>query len=297
MTISYMYLSMLASSRQIERPVTSCHRKWSRIAFGFAIKSGRIPSDAADGPTKIARCGGYGLTTLPSILFLKTARQSLIDIGPAGWNITARTGASWVCRRRMVSDRRAWLLHLSSGRHFASSAWREICTGSRFLGNTKLASAQSKGAAVRCMVRWWFGQLSIISCNSSSPPRFSRCSRRGPGRGNRPVEGHGRTERRVDTRQPRRKKRRRRGVPRGKPVAAAGRPHPRDEERSLARACQQPDGGGDEGRRRDRVVQAGGRRDAGAEQERQPAAPHRPGLGLDRARIPGAHGGHRDRGD
>ena len=99
-------------SKVVADCIRLCHRVWLDTP------------DAADGPTRIATCGGYGLTTLPSILFPKTARQSLIDIGPAGWNLTARTGASWVCRRRMVSDQRAWPLHLSSGNHFACSAWR-----------------------------------------------------------------------------------------------------------------------------------------------------------------------------
>ena len=106
-----MSLLTSAGSHQIAQPVTSCHRKWSRIVFGFAIKSGWIPPDAADDPTRIVTCGGYGPTTLLSNQFPKTVGRSLIDIDPVGWNLTERTGASWICRRRMVSDRRAWSLH------------------------------------------------------------------------------------------------------------------------------------------------------------------------------------------
>ena len=67
-------------------------------------------------------------------------------------------------------------LQLARGPHCACSAWRETCTGSRFLGNTKLASTQSKGASVRCIARWWLGQMSTILCNASSPPRLSQCT-------------------------------------------------------------------------------------------------------------------------
>ena len=72
---------------------------------------------------------------------------------------------------------------------------------------------------------------------------------------------------------------------------------PLDENRPVAGAGEQPDGRRDEGREGHGDVQAGRRRDAGIERRRQPTPSYRSGMSLNRARVPGPHGGHRDRGD
>ena len=56
-------------------------------------------------------------------------------------------------RLPVLTGGRGLTLRLFRDSHCAWSEWREICTVSRFLGNTKLPSAQSKGASVRCIAR------------------------------------------------------------------------------------------------------------------------------------------------
>ena len=88
-----------------------------------------------------------------------------------------------------------------------------------------------------------------------------------------------------------------RGLPCRADRAARGRPRALDAQRQGSGAGEQPDRRGDRRGRGPRLLPAGGRTPAGAGPRRPSAAASRSRACLDRPRVPGAHGGQRDRGD
>ena len=143
-------------------------------------------------------------------------------------------------------------------------------------------------------------------CRGLPPPLQASRGRQGrrtlrrrcrPGGGCGHAPGQARRCRRLGTRKAGGAARRGGGLRRGRHGASPGRPSMLDPQRQEARTGEQRRGGGDGGRRRCGRVPAGGRADADAAQKRSPAAPCRPGLGGDRARVPGPHRGPGDRGD
>ena len=111
------------------------------------------------------------------------------------------------------------------------------------------------------------------------------------GRAGRPGRRNGRLEAGRNRRSPGRQ----RGLPGRGHRAAGRRPHPLDPQRCRSGAGQQPECRGPVGRERAGDVPTGGWKGARTGPERPAAAPSRPRLGLDRARLPGPYGRQRDR--
>ena len=95
----------------------------------------------------------------------------------------------------------------------------------------------------------------------------------------------------LEARPNRRKARRDRGLPHRNHRASRGRPGALDPERQGAGAREQRHGGGFRGPEWPGHVHLGGRQKARPGPGRYATAPSRPRLGLDRARLSGAHGG------
>ena len=88
-----------------------------------------------------------------------------------------------------------------------------------------------------------------------------------------------------------------RGIPGRRDGAPRRRPHPLDPQRRRARADQQRHRRSRGGRGRQGDVPARRRAHARSCPRRSAASPYRPGMGLDRACVPGPNRRYRDRGD
>ena len=150
------------------------------------------------------------------------------------------------------------------------------------------------------------GQLRCRRCGGVPPSLQASRGREGRraarrGRRSRGRRGQARRQGRaigaVETGEDRRAQRRGRGLQKGRYGAARRRPHPLDAQRHRSRAGEQPDRRGCRGAKRHRDVPSRGRTHARSSTGRCAATPCRPRLGLDRACVPGAHGGYRDRRD